>query len=599
MSKAMKDNSQMENEVFEELFRFYESSKEWITNYSDYASKFNTEMVDRKLSFSDLNGMLEDYTVLILTANPIEQNILTRKLYQEFNANNIKSNEKLCEIYADGCVYQFATVRNVKIVHIHPDSPASFTVGGSANAVRSALERFRPKLVVSLGVALGIDPKNQHLGDVLLSSAVIPYDIFNKDTDGVITLRSEDKFYTHEALNAWNVLMRTSDFSLEEQEEKRQSLIDRNLNFKWQFGPMLSGGSVLSNEDKKQALLRAAKKIGEEKIIGGEMEGTGVYFECRKPDIPCIVIKGICDWGAEKNSWSRVINIVNQKQHEENSCRSSEYPTNDLIKDCVQAYAIDHATEALFRLLRFDSSFLDAYSPALKRSVQSVYKWRQKFSQVKQFLGLRKEKLFRIASIYIPLLLLFIILNIYINSKNIEIRGELRQMVYGIEVLIFVLLAGIFAIKEVKELHPIEVHHIWVNFNFDKLDFEKNNAQITINDHRPIFNVVISWWMSSGKISQGNQEIGNLKGNSSINFKALNDFNHKTILQIGYELANGDHYVHLLFKKSVENGLLEDKWTIVYCERIFRVDGSKYSLVGIQNAVIKNVIPKIQEGRHQ
>ena len=49
----------------------------------------------------------------------------------------------------------------------------------------------------------------------------------------------------------------------------------------------------------------------------------------------------------------------------------------------------------------------------------------------------------------------------------------------------------------------------------------------------------------------------------------------------------------------MEDGLLEDKRTIVYCERIFRVDGSKDNLVGIQNAVIKNVIPKMQGGRDQ
>ena len=71
----MEENDQMKSEVLLELCRFYENSKKWITNYFDYASKFNTEMVERKLSFSDLNGMLEDYTVLILTANPIEQNI--------------------------------------------------------------------------------------------------------------------------------------------------------------------------------------------------------------------------------------------------------------------------------------------------------------------------------------------------------------------------------------------------------------------------------------------------------------------------------------------------------------------------------------------
>lgn len=593
----MEENNQMESEVLKELCIFYDDSKEWIEDYSDYAIKFNTEMVERKLSFSDLDGMLEDYTVLILTANSIEQNILTCKLYYEMNAD-VANKEKLREIYADGCVYQFATIRNINIVHMHPNSTSSFTVGGSANAVRSALDRFRPKLVISLGVAFGIDPKKQHLGDVLLSSAVIPYDIFNKDTDGDITLRSQDKFPTHEALNAWNVLIRTPDFFLEEQELERQSLIKKELCFRWQFGTMLSGGSVLSNENKKQALLRAARKYGEENIIGGEMEGTGVYFECRKPDIPCIVIKGICDWGAEKNSWNTAIQIINERQSEKGILQSNEYAiSNDFIKDCVQAYAMDHATEALLRLLRFDSGFLDAYSSAPKRSVQNTYKWKQKFAQAKQFFILRKEKIFRIVGMYILLLLFFTIFNIYLNSENIVARREMRQLAYIIEIFALILLAVILAIKEAKELHPIEVHHIWANFNFDELDFEKNNAHITLNDHRPIFHVVISWWLSSGKISQGNQEIGNLKGNSSMNFRALNAFNHKTILQIDYELANGDHYVHLISRKRVEDGLLEDTGTIVYCERIFRVDGLRDSLIGIQNAVIKSVVPKMQESR--
>lgn len=204
----MEENNQMESEVLKDLCRFYEDNKEWITNYSDYATKFDTDMVERKLSFSDLDGMLEDCTVLILTANPIEQNILTCKLYQEMN-DGAANEERLCEIYADDCVYQFATIGEINIVHMHPNSTASFTDGGSANAVRSALNRFRPKLVISLGVAFGIDPSKQHLGDVLLSRAVIPYDIFNKDTDGYITLRPQDKFLTHEALNAWDVLIRT------------------------------------------------------------------------------------------------------------------------------------------------------------------------------------------------------------------------------------------------------------------------------------------------------------------------------------------------------------------------------------------------------
>lgn len=206
---------------------------------------------------------------------------------------------------------------------------------------------------------------------------------------------------------------------------------------------------------------------------------------------------------------------------------------------------------------------------------------------------LEKEKLFRIAKIYVPTLLVFTIFDIYLNSENSVIKGTIFWWIYGIELFAFGLLTGIFVIKERKKLHPIEVHHIWVNFSFDELDLKENNAHITLNDHRPIFHVVISWWLSSCKINQGNQEKGTIKGNSSIDFKALNEFNNETILQIGYELANGDHYVHLISRKKVKNNLLEDEKTIVYCERIFRIDGSKDSLIGMQNGVIKNVVPKM------
>lgn len=159
----MEENRQMTSEVLKQLCRFYDNSREWLTNYADYALRFNTDLIERTVSFNDLDGMLNDYTVLVLTANPIEQNILTYKLYQEVNANAINK-VKLRGIYADGCVYQFASIQNVNIVHMHPNSTSSFTIGGSANAVRSALQRFRPKLVVSLGVAFGIDPKKQELG---------------------------------------------------------------------------------------------------------------------------------------------------------------------------------------------------------------------------------------------------------------------------------------------------------------------------------------------------------------------------------------------------------------------------------------------------
>lgn len=446
---------------------------------------FDANIVNRTISLNALNDMLEECSVPILTANAVEQNILTQKLYNEVNAN-LNNRQKLAEIYVDGCVYQFASINNIKIVHMHPNSTSSFASGGLADAVRSALTRFRPKLVVSLGVAFGVDPAKQALGDVLLSSAIIPYDVFNKDINGAIWLRNGDKYITHESLNAWNVLMRSPNFSLEKKASKRQSLINRKLHFQWQFGTMLSGGSVLSNKKKKKALLRAAKKLGEDKVIGGEMEGIGFYSVCKKANIPCIVIKGICDWGAEKNSWEQVINLINANYFGNNALPSDEYPiTNNLIKDCVQAYAMDHATEAFLRLLRFDSNFLDAYSPSPRYGLHRIYKRFRKFEQIKPILILHRRALCMIACIDCLFLLL-----IFLQNKILY--KSLGGKIYIFGLLLLILPACIYITKERMKLHPIIIHHAWANLCFTKLDLSKHTASIVLNESRPIFHCTVT-----------------------------------------------------------------------------------------------------------
>ena len=582
----MEENSQKTSEVMKNLCGFLLNNGNWITKYADYAEGFNADMVERNISSSDLDDMIEDCTVLILTANEVEQNIVTAKLYNEVNAS-VNNGTKLSERYENGCVYQFASIWNINIVHMHPNSTASNTSGGSANAVRSALEKFRPKLVISLGVAFGIDPINQSLGDVLLSSAIIPYDVFNKDTNGKIKLRPNDKYITHEALNAWNVLMRTLKFSLEKQESGRRSLIDKEISFRWQYGTMLSGGSVLSNERKKRALLRAAKDIGEDAVIGGEMEGVGVYSECKKPDIPCIVIKGICDWGAEKNSWQEAIDLL-KLSDPKNGIFSSRKDSdmNKTIKDCVQAYAAEQATEALFRLLRFDSNFLDSYSPTTKNSIQRIYKRLGKFGQ---FFVLREAFFYKIVQADLVAFPLIYFFNRMINNNSIfAISERVYKIINIFELFLLISIVCILAIKEKMEPYPIEIHHEWVNFSFDALDLKNCNAYIALKDSRQIFHVVASWWLSVDKINKGIQEIGTIKGNNIFEITALNVFNRKTILQIEYELANGDRYAHLISYKPSKKGFRDD--SMVYCERIYRKDRLKNKLVAIQNSVIHNFI---------
>ena len=577
--------NQEEAIIVAKLWEFFNDNWDWLIKYKEYAEKFNTDMVERKTDIS-LNNELENCSILVLTANSVEQNILTCKLHQEINANKKVAGGKLIETVVDGCVYQFATVQNIKIVHMHPYSTSSFTQGGSANAVRSVLERFRPKLVVSLGVAFGIEPVNQQLGDVLLSSGIIPYDIFNKDKDGEIKLRTDDKFYTHEALHAWDVLLRNKMFSLES-ELCRKSLINRELSFTWKYGTMLSGGSVLSNEKKKQALILAAGNIGEE-IVGGEMEGTGVYFECKKPDIPCIVIKGICDWGAKKNAWDEVIKRIEESESIE-SKEKLESITNDLIKDCVQAYAMDNATEALFRLLRFDSAFLDNHSKHLKSSMRENSKAQKILKYVNLNFDVQMKNIVRLVGIYLLLFVFCVIWNFIL--KKWQYPELFMRFIYVVEILGLLWITSKVFIEINTAIYPLKVHHSWIDVAIDTLDIETGQVCLNLKVPHPIFRVYLSCWIANNKVILGNAEIGDIKEKRKLSFHILGSLDEKAILQIDYELANGEHYVHLIEKTQIKRIFSMSKTNQnVYHERIFLVNEQKCMLVGVRNVATEGKV---------
>ena len=474
---TMLENTDMNARVYHTLRNFYRDNKQWIFQYYDFAIEYNAEMVIRNIPPEELNVMLTDCKVLILTANSVEQNIVTRKLYEEMNQGKGFEYERsqLREAFVDDiCVYQFSKVNDINIVHIHPGEMGSFTKEGSARAVRNALLRFQPKLVVSLGVAFGIDPVNQELGSVLLSKGIIPYDVFNKDIDGIFKLDSKQIYSTHSALKAWNVLVRSPDFRLEKN-SSRKSLIGNEISFKWENGFMLSGGSVLSNEVKKQALLKAANRISEYDIIGGEMEGTGIYFECADLSIPCIIIKGICDYGAAKNEWDEVI-----KEADSHPMRYIDYdedihlPDKEIrgqrIKDCVQAFATDNAVEALFRLLRFDSQFFEYIKPEM------VYREakEKRFPQITPGFISGLREVFTVLILHLGLLAALFLLNRFLLKSQISeylaLNEDFRYRVVYMELFIIALLILIFScimnIWKIILHHPCEIKHPWISFTF-------------------------------------------------------------------------------------------------------------------------------------
>ena len=110
-------------------------------------------------------------------------------------------------------------------------------------------------------------------------------------------------------------------------------------DFDWHIGAILSKGTVLSDPDEKRALLDAAKDI-KEAVIGGEMEGSGIVRACKNLEgLRWLVVKGICDWGEQKNALGEIALELGFSE------------SNDVLKDSIQAYAAENAYIAIKTLL--------------------------------------------------------------------------------------------------------------------------------------------------------------------------------------------------------------------------------------------------------
>lgn len=144
-------------------------------------------------------------------------------------------------------------------------------LAGSQESVRVALEDINPDCVFSVGIAFGVDEKEQALGDILISQRLCPYDLRRQGK--TIFLRDDRP---HADPDLFNWCMATK-------------LIWNGTTVR--DGIILSGDSLVDDVDYRDQL----RKLQPE-AIGGEMEGAGLYVACHNKRKSWILIKAICDW---------------------------------------------------------------------------------------------------------------------------------------------------------------------------------------------------------------------------------------------------------------------------------------------------------------
>lgn len=231
-----------------------------------------------------LNMYLANVKIMIVTANEVERDTLFG-----FFAKNTEYS--IIRIGKKNIIYSFFKIGNNNVVHVEPTSTGSYTKGGIAKIIKKALKVVKPSIVLSVGVAFGLRPDKDTIGDVLIGRQHFSYDKGTKISEGKIDIKR---------------------LHIEEPDEymlcRVQAMIPTETpiygylgnEFKVVLGNMLTGEFVIDFKDFNDMVFSPFKSFG---VVGGEMEAYGLFEEVKqKKKVHCLLMKGICDWGSNKNA---------------------------------------------------------------------------------------------------------------------------------------------------------------------------------------------------------------------------------------------------------------------------------------------------------
>jgi len=222
------------------------------------------------------------------------------------------------------------------------------SVGANSSTITTlrAIEIWQPSAIVMVGIAFGINKKEQKVGDILVSSHIIPYE-FSKIRPSGVEFRSElppaSLFLRNRVKN-----LRGWKFEIEDKFAKVF------------LGPMLTGEKLIDDPVFLKLLVDRFPNA-----IGGEMESAGVYAAAAEENVPWIIIKGICDFAdgsksrnKEKNQGLAISSAVDFTNHLFSNSKAFD---NFLIEMSFPNAGI--SDEAMEDLISEDLiSFLDAGS---------------------------------------------------------------------------------------------------------------------------------------------------------------------------------------------------------------------------------------------
>ncbi|MFN8290254.1 MAG: hypothetical protein U0U70_08360 [Chitinophagaceae bacterium] len=247
--------------------------REEISNPFDRISRTIAEigLINIKSSFviqSEMEFEEKMKKILIVIATDLELDVMVSK-FKEFNSPKLFPK-------GDMVFWDLGKLNNCEIFLVKSGMGTS-GVQGSLITVTKSIEHLNPDYIIMLGIAYGLKEDKQNLTEILVSKQLQSYELSKVGPTDIIP--RADKIPASVSL--------VSRF---------ENCVAIWKGVKVHFGFIVSGDKLSNNE----SLVIALKKIFPE-AIGAEMEGTGLQSISHRDKKDWILVKGICDWGYNKD----------------------------------------------------------------------------------------------------------------------------------------------------------------------------------------------------------------------------------------------------------------------------------------------------------
>lgn len=186
--------------------------------------------------------------------------------------------------------FHLGTIGNDRVGVLKLKKMGSFSETGSAFTCFQAQRESRATSLIAVGIAFGVDPSRQKVGDLLISEGLFLYDEGDVVDD---TTRGHRYDYSN-----YPAVVASSRWV------GRCRSVSPALGVTAHFGRLLAGGARVASQSFRDELVQRAP-VGLPPIVGGEMEGAGIAAACAAAAADWIVIKAVSDFATAESHANR------------------------------------------------------------------------------------------------------------------------------------------------------------------------------------------------------------------------------------------------------------------------------------------------------